>query len=480
MKKLRLLALLILIGPIAIAQSFHTFINYVNSLPVNERMDAVDNLMSLIEPSGIPYINTDTANFIYRGNANTVNLPGDFNGWDPNLFPLTNIEGTDFWYYSQIFEMNARLDYKFVLDGSNWILDPLNPNQVSGGFGPNSELAMPEYVQPWEIEELSGVAQGTIENESIQSSYTGSTFQLKVYLPPDYNPNRSNPYPVAYFQDGSEYISLGSANTVIDNLINEEFVDPLIAVFVTPNNRNEEYAGNLRNQYRHFFIDELVPFIDATYHTFKVPWGRAVMGASFGGNISALISYNHPDVFGMCGLHSGAFWPNNYEAFNLITQGGVENIKFASVWGTYEGLYINMRDFRDFLLDNNYELDWLELPEGHSWGLWRANIDKLLMFFYPHEYSDINEFSFSDVSSFKVTPNPISRDATFHFFLKEKSSFSIEIKGINGNHFLKLKNGNAKCGKNEITINCNNLPEGIYIAVLKTNSDQQVIKLVKR
>ena len=34
----------------------------------------------------------------------------------------------------------------------NWILNPLNPRQVSGGFGQNSELAMPEYTDPPEIE----------------------------------------------------------------------------------------------------------------------------------------------------------------------------------------------------------------------------------------------------------------------------------------------------------------------------------------
>ena len=57
---------------------------------------------------------------------------------------MTRIGGTDFFYYSKHFELNARLDYKFVADGS-WILDPENPHKVYGGYGPNSELAMPPF-----------------------------------------------------------------------------------------------------------------------------------------------------------------------------------------------------------------------------------------------------------------------------------------------------------------------------------------------
>jgi hypothetical protein len=237
----KLFTILFMSGAInfAFAQSFSLFIDYVNSLPENERTEAVDSFMTIITPLGIPYINEDTANFIYRGNANSVNVPGDFNGWDPSTFPMTNVTGTNFWYLPQIFEMNARLDYKFVLNGSNWILDPLNPNQVSGGFGPNSELAMPEYIQPWEIEYIPGNAHGTIETDAISSTNTGSTFQLQIYLPYNYNPERINPYPVAYFQDGQEYIDLGSADNVLDNLIFENDIDTLIGVFVKPNNRNE-------------------------------------------------------------------------------------------------------------------------------------------------------------------------------------------------------------------------------------------------
>ncbi|MCI0693235.1 T9SS type A sorting domain-containing protein [candidate division KSB1 bacterium] len=60
---------------------------------------------------------------------------------------LQQLPATNFWYLGKNFEPEARLDYKFVLNGSTWILDPHHNKTVLGGFGPNSELAMPLYVK---------------------------------------------------------------------------------------------------------------------------------------------------------------------------------------------------------------------------------------------------------------------------------------------------------------------------------------------
>ena len=85
-------------------------------------------------------------------------------------------------------------------------------------------------------------------------------------------------YPAVYFQDGAEYISLGSAVNVLDNLIDSAKIDKIVGVFVTPNNRNNEYAGTIRNQYRLFFVNELVPLIDSLYSTYNDPAKRLVLG----------------------------------------------------------------------------------------------------------------------------------------------------------------------------------------------------------
>lgn len=348
------------------------------------RMAMVDSFMTKAQKKGIPLVDGDTATFIYRGSATSVSLAGDMNGWRGEKETFTQLAGTDFFYYRKKYEMNARLDYKLVIDEKNWILDPLNPNICSGGFGPNSELAMPEYIQPQEITEKMGTPKGKIISDSISSKMTGKKYFIRIYLPNEYSAESNKKYPTVYFQDGGEYVSVGFALNILDNLISEKKMDPVIAVFVSPTNRNEEYAFGLKNDYQLFFTTELVPYIDKFYKTFQIPEKRLVIGDSYGGNISALIAYNHSDIFGNCGLHSCAFQENDFETYKLITNGPKKNIRWFSVWGTYEGLWENMRSFRDFLKSAGYISEHHEYPEGHSWGLWRANTDSILEYFFPY------------------------------------------------------------------------------------------------
>lgn len=341
---------------------------------VDEFMDSLS--LPVVEDDSVVY-------FIYQGEVNSVAVAGDFSGWSPSGRSFIKLRNTNVWYRKELFESNARLDYKLVLNGSNWILDPGNPNRIAGGFGPNSELAMPAYEQPSEILEREEVPKGKVETINVPSKFTGRTYKVQVYLPFDYS--QDNSYPVAYFQDGGEYLTLGSANTVMDNLIYDGLMRSSIGVFVTPNDRGIEYAFDDRFKYRDFFIEELVPTIDSMYSTLVDPSKRAVIGDSYGGNISAIIAFTRPDVFGNCGIHSGAFQPNSFETNDLVMDGIKREIRVASIWGTYEGSSLppNMRRIRDYLQSEEYPLYWKEMPEGHSWGLWRATIDDFLIFFFP-------------------------------------------------------------------------------------------------
>ena len=461
---------------------FQQFLNHVNSLtdPVQKNA-AVDSFMIYARTLGIPFIEDSTANFLYLSSVSTVTAAGDFNGWNANSWPLTRLYQTNLWYRSVVFEKDARLDYKFIINNSTWILDPENPRTCAGGFGPNSELSMPLYIQPWEINYNSSIQHGSLVYKTLFSTNVGSNYQITIYLPPGYDTLSQIRYPVVYFQDGAEYISLGRAVTVIDNLSDSSKIEKVIAVFVTPNNRNEEYAGNKRDQYRLFFVNELVPYIDNNYKTMASPDKRLVLGDSFGGNISALISYNHPEVFGLCGLHSGAFWPNNYEAYNLIINGPIKNIKWSSVWGTYESLYPNMRSFRDFLLSNQYQLDWLERPEGHSWGLWRASIDRMLEYFFPKNASSIgitNDLIVNDYLLLQNYPNPFNPSTKISWQVPVASHQTIKVYDILGNELVTLVNEFKDAGRYEIDFDASELASGIYYYKLETGDFVSTKKMI--
>jgi len=145
---IKVLYLLIITNISLFAQSeFQQFISNLYSLgTIEERKFTIDSFMTYARAVGIPFVEGTKANFIYIGSANSSAVAGDFNSWDPNNSKMTKISGTNFFFRTETFELNARLDYKLVLNNSNWIQDPENLNQISGGFGPNSELAMPEYI----------------------------------------------------------------------------------------------------------------------------------------------------------------------------------------------------------------------------------------------------------------------------------------------------------------------------------------------
>ena len=457
------------------AQTFRNFINRVNSIPEEAgKAVVVDSFMDAAEE--FPFIEADTATFIYRGLVSSVSVPGDFNGWSTSQDRMVKLDNTNFWYVSKTFEANARLDYKIVRNGNTWILDPLNPNIIVSGFGPNSELAMPDYEQPWEIKSRD-VPKGTLEVITLSSSHTGTTYQIGVYLPPSYAQMLSKRYPVAYFQDGLEYLDLAEGVNILNNLIDSSLCRETIAVFVVPDERGAEYAFDLRNQYRQFFVQELVPHIDSGYRTIAEASERAVIGPSFGGNISALIAYQHPDVFGNCGIQSGAFWPNNNEAFNLITGGPVQPIRFASIWGSYEGsITTNMRNFRDILIFDGYDLLWDELPEGHSWGLWRATTDAFLEFFFPTSTTATDHSSNPEIA-ISVYPNPFQNTVQIIGFENQQSMTEIAVYDLHGR--LIHQSQEITMNDNDAVLNLEKLAPGVYFLSLRGAELSRTVSLIK-
>ncbi len=454
----------------ASGSSFQDFLDRVNNAIYPDRPGIVDSFLAAV-PS-IPFVEDSVAHFLYRGAVTSVTVPGDANGWDIASFPMVKLSSTDLWYVSQTFERDARLDYKFVLNGSNWILDPRNPHTVSGGFGPNSELAMPDYVQPWDIAYRAGAKHGRSESLSLHSGIRGTNYTVQVFLPFGYD-STSAAYPSVYFQDGGEYVSLGSSINVLNNLIDSGLVRPLIAVFVTPINRNGEYAGSLRNDYMNFFVSELVPYIDAHYRTIAEPRFRAVLGDSYGGNISGLISYTHPEVFGNCGLHSAAFQPNSYEVYNLIAGGSSksDSLRFAGVWGTYElPIPQVMHAFRDSLTAKGYYFPTRERHEGHSWGLWRATTSFLLESFFPNVTS-VRPDRPRPLRAvlYQNYPNPFNPGTMIRYDLPSRARVRLTVVDLLGRVVATLSDNVQEAGSYETVWNAGSCAAGVYFCRIETS-----------
>jgi hypothetical protein len=70
--------------------------------------------------------------------ATTVSVVGSFNGWSPSSTRMTRLEnGT---WRVKIRLRPGRFEYKFAVDGKNWIPDPNNPAAVDDGFGGRNSI----------------------------------------------------------------------------------------------------------------------------------------------------------------------------------------------------------------------------------------------------------------------------------------------------------------------------------------------------
>ena len=452
------------------AQSnFQNFISSLYSAPNDSiKMKMIDSFMVVARAQGIPYIEDTIANFIYRGSGSNIYLSGDFNGWSSSADKLNRVYGTNFFFISKIFERDARLDYKFIVDG-NWILDPNNPKTCPGGFGPNSELAMPDYIQPVEIKFYPDIPHGTLRDTTFYSSILNNSRTIRVYLPPNYE-STTDSFPMILMHDGLEYISLASMHNVLDYLIAHNKIDPVIGVFVPPVNRTPEYAGNQINSFKNFIVQELLPYIRSRYKIKSGPENCAVAGASNGGNISLYLALNHPEIFGNVAAQSSNVISSISEGFQNNPK---LNLKVYLDIGKYDiALLIPLvRNLKSILQSKGYELIYREYNEGHSWGNWRAHIDDYLTFFFPKKSSDVKEEK-GDLIPQKIKlhqnfPNPFNNSSKILFEIPETGLVNLKIYDSLGQEISTLVNETKLPGKYEVTWNANNLSAGIYFYQLR-------------
>jgi hypothetical protein len=72
-----------------------------------------------------------------QGSATSVWLTGDFVGWagNPGDGAIALALGVDAaWTATHTFDAGS-YQYKFIVDGSTWMADPANPDQISDGLG---------------------------------------------------------------------------------------------------------------------------------------------------------------------------------------------------------------------------------------------------------------------------------------------------------------------------------------------------------
>jgi enterochelin esterase family protein len=355
-------------------------------------------------------------------NASEVLLFGDWPGgmkqpltkddqgvWSITVGPLT----PELWGYS------------FTVDGVQ-ALDPRNGNTKRDGTrlanillisGPESELY-----------EVKDVPHGTVSMVWYDSPSLKMKRRMYVYTPPDYATTTAR-YPVFYLLHGGggdeeAWTTLGRAPEIMDNLIAQGKVRPMIVVM--PNENSNQIAapsvvaplptgvagnpmqGTAMLDFPKSIVTDLIPFIDKAYRTLTDRGNRAIAGLSMGGGMTLLAAFNNLDTFAWVGTFSAGLPPMPGVAVKIppptnaaslrgpdITN-TIDKAKLAALLpqltadanarlrlfyvgiGVQDGLITAHTAFKELLQEKGVKATIVEKPGyGHEWAFWRVSLQDL-------------------------------------------------------------------------------------------------------
>jgi len=200
--------------------------------------------------------------------------------------------------------------YHLTIDGAT-VNDPGTGNYFgSCRWESGIEIPAPDeafYQNRFDVEH------GKMVQVQFPSKSTGLVKVANVYLPPTYDKNKSERFPVLYLQHGwgeneTSWPVQGCAGLIMDNLIAEGKTKPFIIVMTYGMTNDVKFGGIgqfTAKEFETVLCDELVPYIDANFKTIAKKESRAMAGLSMGGIETKLITLRRTEMFAYYGLLSG-------------------------------------------------------------------------------------------------------------------------------------------------------------------------------
>ena len=368
-------------------QSWRDLRERLENLAPERREAAVEQFLKA--KGGTPLIESQTrlVFFAKDQNGQPPRIVGDFNAWaatpqgyDMAVGRTTRIDGTPWSYLESTAYSNARLEYVLFYEG-NAAADPMNPLQVQAYAGPRSEVRMPFWVRQPEVDEAGKAPQGELLAETVPSRALGGPRRVWFYLPPGYANSLNALFPVVYVLDGANYVEKMRVPQVLDHLIANKSIAPLIAVFSEPADRQEEYSRSPK--WRTFLTTELVPLVDQRFRTFSAPGHRAILGSSLAAYGAVDLAVEYPSIFGLCAAIAPPAQAATLISNQARARASVRSIKFFVLGGVYDSLIDGARNLRTTLDDFNAPVSYLEVSEGHNTNTFRGHLDDALRALLP-------------------------------------------------------------------------------------------------
>lgn len=326
---------------------------------------------------------------------------------------MAHLEGTDVWYASIRILESVRTQYQFAPNDNlvpkreetdwparraGWCNDPLNREAIVDNDSPaletlanqqSSVLSMPAApAQPW-IVRRDGIERGTVSQHRFASQLLENERDIYLYRHPRVG---TTDVPMLVQFDGELHADVLRTPTVLDNLIADGRIPPMVAVFVGNVDRGEELPCNA--DFVRMLATELLPWAAAELGIETRRELTVANGVSYGGLASMYAGLTAPETFGLVASQSGSFWwkPNPMDQSPVLgvcdeyqwlpQQAAAWERADIRIWmeaGSLEGrghrdgiptLLDSNRHMRNVLVAKGYDVSYREYDGGHDYACW--------------------------------------------------------------------------------------------------------------
>jgi enterochelin esterase family protein len=285
-------------------------------------------------------------------------------------------------------------EYEYAVDGVT-MLDPRN-EKVKYNGRPSTISSLLEVPGSGPLfYDVKAVPHGTVDIRWYQSKAVNGTRRAYVYTPPNYDRGTSR-LPVLYLLHGADgddsaWTAFGRENHILDNLIAEKKMTPLVVVmpfgYAYPPSAGAA-ADRQRSDFEKDLLQDLIPFVQSNYRVFSDRSNRAIVGLSMGGGQALNIGLRHLDVFSRVASFSGAV-PRGQAAdsFNDVLGDAKKlNTSLKLLWlgcGTEDGLFAPNKEFSERLKKAGVTHTFRESGGAHTWSVWRKYLLEVAPMLFP-------------------------------------------------------------------------------------------------
>jgi len=246
--------------------------------------------------------------------------------------------------------------------------------------------------------ETRDVPHGQTQPLAYQSESLSKERQAVVYLPPGYDESTES-YPVLYLLHGAggdenSWIDSGRANVILDNLIADGALEPLVVIMphgYTSRRDMSERRGpdGYKTDMEEFavdFINDLIPLVESRYRVVADREHRALAGLSMGGGQSFAIGLRHPELFSSVAGFSSAMQIANSPAWggidiDAMLAANVDAInELDRLWvgcGTEDRLFDANKAFSEQLTEAGVEHVFRVTLGGHTMDVWQRYLHEV-------------------------------------------------------------------------------------------------------